>query len=99
MTVPARTEQQRREALAKANHVRSAKATAKKAMKARLLSLDEAMGLECCQTARIYELLMAVPGLGASKVTRLLSRANVPPSKTVARLSERQRDAVLELVP
>jgi hypothetical protein len=47
-------------------------------------------------TAKIAELLMALPGCGPVKVGRLLERCQLSPRKTVAGLSERQRSALLE---
>jgi hypothetical protein len=52
----------------------------------------------CARTARVYELLLAVPKVGPAKATRWLSHCRIAPSKTVVGLSERQRRELLELL-
>jgi hypothetical protein len=50
----------------------------------------------CAGTARVYELLLAVPKAGPARATRWLSHCRIARSKTVVGLSERQQRELLE---
>lgn len=47
-------------------------------------------------SARVAELLMALPAYGPIKAERLLKRCQVSPRKTIAGLNERQRRDLIE---
>jgi S13-like H2TH domain len=53
--------------------------------------------LEFAKTAKVYDLLLALPKVGPAKAARSLSRCRIAPSKTVAGLSERQREELIGL--
>ena len=91
--VPARSVDQRREALALANVVRAKRAILKASLKGGRVSIATLIAKppDYLASARIQELLMALPGRGPLKVARLLERCRVSPQKTVAGLNERQR--------
>ena len=46
-------------------------------------------------TAKISDLLLAVPGVGSVRATRALVRCQIPHAKTLTALSERQRLALI----
>jgi hypothetical protein len=94
---PERTADQRRDALALANSVRAQRAALKLQLKQGNISIAALIGdpPQCLGTAKISELLMALPGYGPVKVGRLLERCQVSPRKTVAGLNERQRREVI----
>jgi S13-like H2TH domain len=48
-------------------------------------------------TAKVFDLLVAVPTWGRIRANRLLNQARISPSKTVGGLSERQRRELLSL--
>jgi hypothetical protein len=50
------------------------------------------------QTAKVADLLLAVPKHGPVKVDKLLSRCRIAPAKTVGGLSQRQREALAALL-
>jgi hypothetical protein len=96
---PNRTLQQRRDALERANEIRSYRAQLKRDVKAGevmvpglLLQVPPEL-----ETMRIQELLRAIPRWGRVKTDRTLRRWAISPSKTVGGLSDRQR-AVLVTV-
>lgn len=98
--IPERSLAQRRAALAKAQHHRIFRADVKKQIKRRevdaltfLLEPPEQMA-----NMKIYDLLLAVPKWGRSKVNRALTRCRVSPSKTLAGLSERQRSELTRML-
>jgi hypothetical protein len=52
----------------------------------------------CVQTAKVRELLLLVPRIGAARADRLLARSRIAHAKTVASLSERQRAGLVALL-
>jgi len=49
-------------------------------------------------TAKVADLLLALPKYGPVKVNKLLARCRIAPSKTIGGLSQRQRDELAELL-
>jgi len=91
-----RTRDQRREALAQANRVRVQRAALKADLKRGAVSLtalisDPPPGL---LSAKVIELLLALPGYGPAKAARLLERCRVSPRKSLGGLTRRQREAL-----
>ncbi len=90
---PERSHGQRMLALKRANRIRSSRAKMKRELKtgdkkiARLLLNPP----EYTKTAKVSDLLQAVPKVGRVKVNRILTQCRISPSKTVGGLSERQR--------
>jgi hypothetical protein len=99
-TTPGRSLQQRREALCKANDVRTRRAVLKKDMKQRRVSARDMLlePPEFVETMKVVTLLLAVPKAGRVKVDKALRRCGVSPSKTVGGLSERQRAELVRLM-
>ena len=90
---PERSLDQRIDALSRANEVRTLRAQLKRDLKARRVSigallLDPPPYLE---TAKVFDMLLAVPKVGSVKATKILHSCRVSPSKTFGGLSERQR--------
>jgi hypothetical protein len=52
----------------------------------------------CAHTAKLRELLLAVPGIGPARVQRILTRCRIGEAKTLAGLSGRQRSELLRLL-
>jgi hypothetical protein len=102
MAQPASTRlpDQRTRALARANEVRSARATLKRELREGRIGIAQILASppEYIATAEILDLLVAVPKLGPVKAARLLSSAYVSKSKTVAGLSARQRTELIQLL-
>lgn len=95
--IPGRSPDQRREALARANRVRLERATLKADLKRGSVSIEALIGdpPECLASAKVVQVLMALPGYGRAKVARLLERCHVSPRKSLGGLSERQRDELI----
>ena len=90
---PERSPDQRMEALKRANEIRSRRAQLKRDLKAgkvkvQTLLLDPP---EYVQTAKVFDMLLAVPKYGRVKANRILNQCRISPSKTIGGLSERQR--------
>lgn len=50
------------------------------------------------QTAKVFDMLLAVPKFGRVKANKLLTKCRIAPSKTVGGLPQRQRDELIELL-
>ena len=96
---PLRSLDQRMEALKRANDVRVRRAKLKKDLKDGRIQiqaiLERAAGVR--RTAKVIDILMAVPKFGRVKAARFLNTCRISQSKTVGGLSERQRTELIEL--
>jgi hypothetical protein len=82
------------EALQRANDVRTERARIKRDLRAgrvhiHPLLLDPPQSL---LTAKVFDMLLAVPKYGRVKANRVLTQCRISPSKTFGGLSQRQRD-------
>src|ERR671927_65526 len=90
---PERSLIQRMDALQRANEIRTRRAQLKKDLKAGRVSIE---GLlldppEYVLTAKVFDMLLAVPKYGRVKTNRILNQCRISPSKTIGGLSARQR--------
>ena len=81
------------DALARANEIRIQRAQLKRDLKAGRLSIHALLlnPPEYLETAKVFDMLLAVPKYGRVKVNKILTQCKISPSKTVGGLSERQR--------
>lgn len=97
---PARTDDQRMSALQDANKIRSARAADKKRMKKR--ELDPRTILDnppiYWETARVADLIRAIPGVGHTKVERMLRTLHISASKTLVGMTDNQRSRLRESI-
>jgi hypothetical protein len=94
---PERSLDQRRVALKRANEIRSRRARLKRDLKAGREKIHELLldPPEYLLTAKVSEMMMAVPKYGRVKVDRALKHCRISPSKTFGGLSERQRNELV----
>src|ERR671925_1888658 len=92
-SAPQRSRTQRMAALKRANEIRTRRAKLKRDLRggranpqALLLSPPEYI-----LTAKVSDMLLAVPKYGKVKVNKILTQCRISPSKTIGGLSERQR--------
>lgn len=95
---PDRSPSQRLEALKLANAVRTERATLKRDLKAGRVRIETVLSdpPECVHSAKVADIMLAVPRYGRVKVTKILQRCRISPSKTVIGLSERQRGELID---
>jgi hypothetical protein len=81
------------EALRRANDIRSKRAQLKRDLKGNKVKIQTLLmdPPEYVQTAKVIDMLMAVPKYGRVKTNRILNQCRISPSKTIGGLSERQR--------
>lgn len=95
-----RSHLQRMDALARANNIRTERAQVKRDLKAGRLSIAGLLERppSCIETAKVFDLLLAVPRYGRVKVNKVLLTCRISPSKTIGGLSERQRTELVALL-
>ena len=96
---PQRSLDQRMEALKRANDIRVRRAQLKKDLKDGRVQIEEVLRQPptFVETAKVFDILMAVPKFGRVKAAKLLNQCRISQSKTVGGLSERQRAELLSL--
>ena len=100
MAAPERSLVQRMDALQRANDVRSRRAQLKRDLKAGRQPIHELLlrPPEFLETAKVFDLLLAVPKYGRVKVNKILTQCRISPSKTIGGLSERQRAELVSML-
>jgi hypothetical protein len=96
---PLRSLDQRMDALKRANDVRVRRARLKKDLKDGRVRIDQILHNppEYVSTAKVIDILMAVPKFGRVKAARFLNTCRISQSKTVGGLSDRQRTELIDL--
>jgi hypothetical protein len=96
---PARSLDQRMDALRRANEIRVRRAQLKKDLKDGRVQVEEVLRRppDFVETAKVFDILMAVPKFGRVKAARFLNQCRISQSKTVGGLSERQRTELIGL--
>ena len=94
---PERSLTQRMDALKRANEIRSERARLKRDLKAARAQIQPLLldPPDYLMTAKVFDLLLAVPKYGRVKVNRILTHCRISPSKTIGGLSERQRNELV----
>jgi S13-like protein len=87
------------DALKRANDVRVRRAKLKKDLKDGRIRIQAILTAppEFVETAKVIDILMAVPKFGRVKAARFLNTCRISQSKTVGGLSERQRTELIDL--
>jgi S13-like H2TH domain len=100
LAAPERSLDQRMEALKRANDIRTARAKLKKDLKGGRASIQAILldPPEYVLTAKVFDMLLAVPKYGRVKTNRILNQCRISPSKTIGGLSQRQRTELVGLL-
>ena len=99
-STPERSLHQRMDALQRANEIRTRRAQLKRDLKAGRYSIHQLLAEppEYTETAKVFDMLLAVPKYGRVKVNRILTQCRISPSKTIGGLSQRQRTELVDLM-
>ncbi len=97
---PERSLDQRMDALHRANQIRSSRAQLKRDLKSGQVNIRDIIAdpPEYVLTAKVYDMLLAVPKYGKVKATRFINHCRISQGKTVGGLSERQRNELVDLL-
>jgi hypothetical protein len=76
-----------------ANEIRTQRAQLKRDLKGGKVKIDALLldPPEWLGSAKVFDIILAVPKYGRVKVNRILNTCRISPSKTIGGLSERQR--------
>ncbi len=88
------------DALQRANAIRTERAQLKRDLKAGRASIHDLLSRppEYLETAKVFDILLAVPKYGRVKANKVLQTCRISPSKTIGGLSERQRNELVSLL-
>jgi hypothetical protein len=97
---PERTQQQRMDALRRANDIRSERARLKEGLRVGDIGIVAVLSdpPPCVHTAKVLDLLLAVPKYGRVKANRVLERCRISPARTLNGLTPRQRKELLDMI-
>ena len=97
---PERTQKQRMDALRRANDIRSDRARLKEQLRTGEVVILQVLADPpvCVHTAKVMDLLLAVPKYGRVKAAKVLERCRISPARTINGLTPRQRKELLEIM-
>jgi hypothetical protein len=100
ISAPERSLQQRMDALQRANDIRTRRSQLKRDLKGGRRSIHELLldPPQYIDTAKVFDLLLAVPKYGRVKVNKVLQECRISPSKTIGGLSQRQRSELVSML-
>ena len=101
MPLPTMTPEQRTDALAKAAEARQARSALLAQVKSGALTLEQVLNRadnEVVKKTRVQQVLRALPGYGAAKVTALMTTSGVDEKRRVGGLTSAQRAKLLGAV-
>ena len=88
------------DALQRANEIRTQRAQLKRDLKGGRRSIQDLLldPPEYVETAKVFDMLLAVPKYGRVKVNKVLQQCRISPSKTIGGLSQRQRTELVSML-
>lgn len=88
------------EALERANHIRTRRAQLKRDLRGGKVRIDQLLESppDYLETAKVFDMLLAVPKYGRVKANKVLQQVRISPSKTIGGLSDRQRTELVALL-
>jgi hypothetical protein len=101
MPLPTMTPEQRADALAKATEARQARSALLAQVKSGALTLEQVLNRaddEVVKKTRVQQVLRALPGYGAAKVSALMTASGVDEKRRVGGLTSTQRAKLLGAV-
>src|SRR2546421_5268939 len=99
-TAPERSLMQSLDALTRANDIRTRRARLKRDLKGGRVSIHQLLLAPPAyvETAKVFDMLLAVPKYGRVKANKVLTQCRISPSKTIGGLSERQRSELVAML-
>ena len=98
MPLPTLTEEQRREALAKAAEARRKRAELKGQLKSEKMSLRDVLtrqGDDVIGKMKVSSVLESLPGVGKVRARRIMERLDISATRRIRGLGAKQKDALL----
>ncbi|MDQ3729512.1 MAG: hypothetical protein M3355_07980 [Actinomycetota bacterium] len=87
-------------ALQRANDIRTRRAQLKRDLKAGKTNVDRLLldPPEWVESAKVFDMILAVPKYGRVKANKILGQCRISPSKTIGGLSQRQRAELVQML-
>jgi hypothetical protein len=87
-------------ALRRANDIRTRRAQLKRDLKAGRAQVEKLLldPPEWVMSAKVFDMILAVPKYGRVKANRILTQCRISPSKTIGGLSQRQRGELVQML-
>jgi len=87
-------------ALTRANEIRTRRAQMKRDLKAGKVNVERLLldPPEWVESAKVFDMILAVPKYGRVKANKVLSQCRISPSKTIGGLSGRQRAELVQML-
>lgn len=87
-------------ALRRANEIRTKRAQLKRDLKAGKVKVEQLLldPPEWVESAKAFDMILAVPKYGRVKANKVLSQCRISPSKTIGGLSQRQRAELVSML-
>jgi len=87
-------------ALERANDIRTRRAQLKRDLKAGKTKVESLLmnPPEWVETAKVFDMILAVPKYGRVKANKILTQCRISPSKTIGGLSQRQRGELVQML-
>ena len=87
-------------ALRRANEIRTKRAQLKRDLKAGKMQVERLLldPPEWVMSAKVFDMIIAVPKYGRVKANKILTQCRISPSKTLGGLSERQRAELVSML-
>jgi len=87
-------------ALERANNIRTRRAQLKRDLKAGKAKVESLLldPPEWVETAKVFDMILAVPKYGRVKANKILTQCRISPSKTIGGLSQRQRAELVQML-
>src|SRR5918997_6562028 len=97
---PERSLVQRMDALQRANEIRTRRAQLKRDLKGGRITIHDLLlnPPDYLETAKVFDMLLAVPKYGRVKVNKILVTCRISPSKTIGGVSNRARNALVGML-
>jgi hypothetical protein len=98
MPLPTLTEEQRKQALAKAAEARKARAELKAQLKAEKMSLQDVLAKQSDDIVgkmKVSAVLESLPGVGKVRARKLMERLDISATRRIRGLGAKQKDALL----
>lgn len=87
-------------ALRRANDIRTRRAQLKRDLKAGKARVEQLLldPPEWVMSAKVFDMILAVPKYGRVKANKILTHCRISPSKTIGGLSQRQRAELVHML-
>lgn len=98
MPLPTLTEEQRKDALAKAAEARKARAELKAQLKSEKMTLQDVLSKQSDSVVgkmKVSAVLEALPGVGKVRARKLMERLDISATRRIRGLGAKQKDALL----